>query len=93
MYAKITKDHLDLGDVLSDWKPRDGQVIIDRSSPPHSHDIERLEVRLLDDDRELYYEAVATDDALEDLFMWAQRDAGVTILQVKKGNAWVDEIS
>jgi hypothetical protein len=89
MYAKITKDLI--------WEPGDqsdsrvNEVVICKFHTPVPDDL--LDVRLLDDDRILYYEALADDESLEHLFYWAQRDAGVTILQVKKGGKWEDVIS
>lgn len=89
MYWKITKDHLwEEGDSLPSRK---GMVHheYNESNPP----VDLLEVRLRDDDLELYYEAVADDEALENLFFWAQRDAGVTLLEVKDENGkWNPEV-
>jgi hypothetical protein len=87
-YAKITEDHL--------WK--EGDVSPSRIGWSLGDEQERptegvLQVRLLDDDRELYYTAEATDDALETLHSWAGIDAGVTILQVLKGDVWEDVIA
>lgn len=90
MYARITKDKLwEPGDSLPS---REGEVIVDHHNGEFSGTV--LDVRLLDDDREHYYTAVADDDALEALFDWAMFDAGCTILQVKDedGN-WKDEIA
>lgn len=89
MFAKITKDYLGLDDVLPAWKPRDGEVILDRPTKSLRN---MLEVRLLDDDRNLYYEALADEEGLEPLLSWAMRDAGATILQTKEHGAWVDTI-
>lgn len=95
MYARITKDHLDLSSVLPDWRPLDGLVVVDGE-----HDEAKLfKVRLLDDDRELYYEAkVDGDEAAEQLLEWAMRDAGATILQrlandVSQGYVWTDYLN
>jgi len=98
MYAKIVKDHL--------WDPVD-QVMVDSGLsdrtgvvlfgvPPAGNTGTRpevLDVRLYDDDGILYYECLATDDALENLFDWAQRDSGVTLLQVKVNDEWKDTIA
>lgn len=86
MYWKITKDNLwEEGDSLPSrvgFRTKTNEPRLDAL----------LDVRLLDDDREHYYTAVADDEALEDLYHWAYRDAGVTILQVKTDGKWVDTI-
>lgn len=89
MYAQITKDLLYDGNYIK--VNRKHEVIF--GGGPHQVG-PLMKVRLLDDDRELYYEAVSDDEALEDLFSWAMRESGVTILQVwKSPGKWVDEIS
>jgi hypothetical protein len=80
MFAQITKDVLDLTDTLGPEFDRTGKVIIGTTPPTEG----LLRVRLLDDDREIYYYGLATDDALEDFLNWAMADAGCTILQVYK---------
>lgn len=85
MYAKITKDHLFDGDIITD--DRTGEIIVSElRERPAKQPI--LDVRLYDDDGELYYEALADDEALEALYSWAAHDAGVTMLKVKNGNKW-----
>lgn len=91
MYAKITKDHLFDGDIID--RDRSGAVIIRTGGELTHTEPTLLDVRLYDDDDELYYEAIATDDALEDLFDWAQRDSGVTKLDVKRDGEWKVEIA
>lgn len=89
MYAKITRDLIwSPGDT---FKNRQNVTIIGEERAVA--DPNCLRVRLLDDDRTPYYEAIADDEALEPLFEWAMRDSGVTILQVREGNGWVDTIS
>lgn len=86
MYAKITNDHLFDGTIITN--DRTGKVLLE------GEPVDKLyKVRLLDDDRELCYEAEADDEALEDLFDWAQRDVGVTILQCETASGWEDTIS
>jgi hypothetical protein len=91
MYAKIVTDHLDVTDTLGPEFDRTNQVIICEFHKQVPTDL--LDVRLLDDDRELYYTAVADDDALEGLFTWAMKDSGVAILQTKQDGEWKDVIS
>lgn len=86
MYAKITKDLLVDGEIIT--TDRTGQVLW---NGPLVGNL--LQVRLLDDDREVYYEAVADDEVLESLASWAAKDSGVTILQTKQHGAWKDAIS
>jgi len=88
MYWKITEDLLwEEGDSLP------SRVGFHSRYDENTRIGEFLDVRLLDDDREHYYSAVADDEALESLYDWAMRDAGVTILQVKDSNGnWKDEI-
>ena len=85
MYAKITKDLLHDDTLITD-----GRTGLEWKGEPQGG---ILRVRILDDDREVYYEAVADDEALETLLDWAMRDAGATILQVRYGNEWRDTIS
>jgi hypothetical protein len=93
MYAKITKDLLYDGKLIQN--DRTNEVIFGALQPGEDLRV----VRLLDDDRDVYYEAEATEDALEDLFEWAMKDSGVTILQTRKIDmsngrlVWDDEIS
>lgn len=90
MYARITRDLLYDGATITN--DRSGDIIIgDKTTDDHVGGM--LDVRLLDDDRIPYFLARADDDALEDLYEWAYHDSGVTILQVKHGANWVDEIS
>lgn len=90
MYAKIIKDHIDCTAELGEEYRREGLVVYG----PGSNEPEGLlDVRLLDDDRELMYDCRADDEALEDLLSWAARDVGATILQVKEAGKWVDTIS
>lgn len=83
MYAKITRDLIAQGD----WDPRTG-VVFDGAPVG-----DVLKVRLLDDDRDVYYLADADDEALEPLLSWAARDVGTTILQQRIDGNWVDVIS
>jgi len=88
MYAKITKDHL--FEMYADHKSssRAGHVLWSENFTPA---VILIECKLYDDDGELYYEALADDDALEHLFTWAQIDAGVTLLKIKNANGeWED---
>jgi len=90
MHWRITEDLL--------WEPTDSwptRVGTSRSDHGENGIANAVEVRLLDDDRIHYYTAVCedTEESLTDLFQWAMRDAGVTILQMKKNGKWEDEIS
>jgi hypothetical protein len=89
VYAKITKDLLCDGDVITvnreghTW----GELELKGGVVLHK-------IRLLDDDRIPYYEGIATDDALETVFEFAMHDVGCTILQVKDlAGEWIDAIS
>ena len=89
MYAKITKDLLyDNKVVGEEYESREGLVLFDnKPGPIHVF----YKCRLYDDDGEIYYEADADDAALELLFDWAQKDAGVTLLKIKADNGeWED---
>lgn len=97
-YAKIVKDYLfDPTDkILVDSGLSDRSGVVLFGTPPAGNPGTRpevLDVRLLDDDRILYYHCLATDAALERLAEWGARDSGTTILQVKKDGVWTDEIS
>lgn len=87
MYAKITKDHL-FDSRESFPMDYEGKILL---RGPLTGEL--IDVKLLDDDRILYYEAVADDESLEWLYGWAMHDAGVTILQTKKDGEWTDCIS
>jgi len=91
MYWRITEDLLydGTGDIPS-------RVGTERKHATHDEPIyNAIQVRLLDDDEIHYYTAICEEDeeSLEDLFYWAQRDAGTTIMQTKKDGKWVDEIA
>jgi len=88
MYAKITEDHLYEHTDHNPTESRAGwQLWTDYTDP----EVRLIKCRLFDDDGELYYEAIADDEALEDLFDWAQKDAGVTLLKIKNENGeWED---
>lgn len=90
MYAKIVKDHLGVEDVLGPDFAREGMVVIGQGSNEPDG---LIDVRLLDDDRELYYEVRASEDSLEHLMDWGMHDAGATILQTKDMTGeWRDTI-
>jgi hypothetical protein len=93
-YWKITKDvitpTLGLG---PDWPGREGTG---RGSRKQAEDrgITIRPIRLLDDDRELYFEGEAADDdaSLIDALAFAAADTGATILQELVGGEWQDVI-
>lgn len=92
MYWKITKDHLfeeDGGKYFSESR------VGLRTKKEYKVEGEIYDLKLFDDDRELYYEAEADFEGMEAISEWAYRDAGVTITQAfdKKTGKWVDEIS
>lgn len=86
MYAKITKDLLYDGKIIE--IDRTGIVLLNGTPIGDT-----LEVRLLDDDREVCYLALADDEGLETLYSWAMSDAGTTILQTKGRDGWEDALS
>lgn len=89
MYAKITKDLLFDGKIIT--SDRSGMVVIGREEDKSTAEI--IVCRLLDDDRIPYYMAVSDDEALEELFYWAMRDSGCTILQTRGDGGWRDALS
>ena len=96
MYAKIMKDHLfdPVATLTDDLGLTDRTGVVLFGGPSEREDPLLLDVRLLDDDRILYFECLADDESLERLADWAARDSGCTILQTKDANGtWQDTIS
>ena len=87
----ITKDYVsDEGDVLN----RTGKHSRDYNSERFAL-ADKLEIRLFDDDGELYYDALATRERIEGteerafaLLDWAMADAGCTELQYFDKGEW-----
>lgn len=90
MYAKILLDHIDCVPLLGEDYKRVGRVVVGTEPAP---DEGLLQVRILDDDRELYYTCEADDEALESLLSFCMGDVGATVLQVMKEGEWEDTIS
>jgi len=96
--ARIDRDYIAAGRVGYTWGPESIPMFF-WPYPVEPFELEKAPTRfrLKDDDNEVYYGGWLYNDSecimQQIVLAWAMRDAGCTVIEVKLGTEWVQEIS